>query len=42
MFLLKVHAYQGARQKSLISVCASVELKRDEEPTLHDFLTRKY
>ena len=37
-----VHTLVDAHEKRLISVCASVELKLYEEPTLCDFLTRKY
>ena len=37
-----VHALVDAREKRLISVRASVELKCYEEPNLCDFLTRKY
>ena len=42
VFTQCVHALVDAHEKRLISVRASVELKRYEEPTLRDFLTRKY
>ena len=32
---------ESAREKRLTSVHASVELKRYEEPTLHDYLMMK-
>ena len=41
VFTQCVHTLVDAREKRLISVCASVELKRYEEPTLRDFLMRK-
>ena len=42
VFTQCVHALVDAQEKRLISVRASVELKCYEEPTLRDFLTRKY
>ena len=42
VFTQCVHALVDAREKRLISVRASVELKHYEETTLCNFLTRKY
>ena len=42
VFTQFVHALVDTHEKRLISVRASVELKCYEEPTLCDFLTRKY
>ena len=42
VFTQCVHAKQLAREKRLISSSDCIQSKRHEEPTLRDFLTRKY